>query len=338
VFYRSMNDLHHDVTTWSARLPADVDLVVGIPRSGLLAASVLALHRQLPLTDVDGLLAGRLLSGGRRLGERDAAEVIAGARRILVVDDSVYSGAAIARARAQIETSLLAQRVDYGAVYATRGSTSYVDHVGMVVPQPRVFAWNVLHHDLLVDACMDIDGVLCPDPTDEQNDDGPRYLDFLRNAPVRYVPGLEVGHLVTNRLERYRDETEQWLARAGIRYRHLVMHPAESGAERRASGDHGERKAQVYLETGAPLFIESDVAQAIVIADIAQRPVYCTDVAQMIYPGSSVDRYAAPTFGRSIAWQVRHELRLKAKAVRRRLVPPVEEVIALPATSVDVSD
>jgi orotate phosphoribosyltransferase len=319
VFYRSMDDLHRDVAAWSGTLPDDIDVVVGIPRSGLLAASVLALHRQLPLADLEGFLEGRLLSGGRRLGSPDRAEAIARARRILVLDDSVYSGAAIAEARARLDGLGLAARLDYAAVYATRGSTSYVDHYYEVLPQPRVFAWNVLHHECLNDSCMDIDGVLCRDPSDEENDDGPRYREFLTTVPVRYVPSVEVGYLVTNRLERYRPETEEWLARAGVRYRTLIMHDAASGADRRAAGDHGARKARIYRETGAPLFVESSLDQSVLIANEVGKPVYCTDVARMIYPGSTADRYAAPSTRSSLVWQARHEVRLKAKAVRRRL-------------------
>jgi len=326
-----MDDLHRDVVAWSAELPADIDVVVGIPRSGLLAASVLALHRQVPVLDLDGLVAGRHLGGGRRLGPRGDVPTIESARRILVVDDSVYSGAAMRAARAAVAAADLSAPVDFAAVYATRGATHHVDHFYAVVPQPRVFAWNVLHHECLVDSCMDIDGVLCRDPSDAENDDGPRYREFLETVPVRYVPSVEVGCLVTSRLERYRPETEAWLARAGVRYRRLVMHPATSGAERRSAGDHGERKAQAYLDTSAPLFVESDLSQAIIIAGISGRPVYCTDVAQMVYPGSTLEQLAVPTVGRGLAWQARHELRLKVKAVRRRLAPVQDSGVDLRA-------
>jgi orotate phosphoribosyltransferase len=314
-----MDDLHRDVARWSTQLPQDIDLVVGIPRSGLLAATVLALHRQLPLTDLDGLLAGRLLGGGRRLSETDTASSIPEARRILVVDDSVYTGSAIAKARAAIAGSPLADRVEFGVVYATSGSTSYVDHYFDITPQPRVFAWNVLNHDCLVESCVDIDGVLCRDPSPEENDDGARYEEFLTETPVIWRPRMKVGYLVTNRLERYRPQTELWLERAGIGYGELVMHPAESGAARLVAGNHGRRKGEFYRSTNAPLFIESDLHQSIEISTLAGKPVYCTDVSAMVYPGSTADRFASPTWGRGLMWRARHEARLKAKAVRRRL-------------------
>jgi len=42
----------------------DIDLIVGIPRSGLLVANLMVLHRNLPMTDVIGLHDGRLTDTG----------------------------------------------------------------------------------------------------------------------------------------------------------------------------------------------------------------------------------------------------------------------------------
>ena len=43
------------VVSWLADLPRDVDIVAGIPRSGLLVANLLALHLNVPMTDIAGL-------------------------------------------------------------------------------------------------------------------------------------------------------------------------------------------------------------------------------------------------------------------------------------------
>ena len=65
--YRSVADLNRSIVSWLPSLPGDIELIVGVPRSGLLAANLLALHRNLPLTDIDGLLAGRIFESGDRL-------------------------------------------------------------------------------------------------------------------------------------------------------------------------------------------------------------------------------------------------------------------------------
>ena len=41
--YRSLNDLSRLSTAGACQIPNDVELVVGIPRSGMLAASIIAL-------------------------------------------------------------------------------------------------------------------------------------------------------------------------------------------------------------------------------------------------------------------------------------------------------
>ena len=52
--FRGLSDLERALQTTALPLPRDVRLVVGVPRRGILAASVLALQLNLPLTDVAG--------------------------------------------------------------------------------------------------------------------------------------------------------------------------------------------------------------------------------------------------------------------------------------------
>jgi uncharacterized HAD superfamily protein len=71
-----------------------------------------------------------------------------------------------------------------------------------------------MHHGhLLKYCCVDIDGVLCLDPTDCQNDDGAAYEKFLEEAVPMLAPTRPIGALVTSRLEKYRGLTEKWLAK-----------------------------------------------------------------------------------------------------------------------------
>ena len=83
---------------------------------------------------------------------------------------------------------------------------------------PRVFEWNLMHGTVLANSCVDIDGVLCLDPTDEENDDGECYARFLRDTPALLLPTAPVAWLVTSRLEKYRKQTAEWLARHEVRY------------------------------------------------------------------------------------------------------------------------
>ncbi len=279
--FRSVAQLNDAVVAWSRDLPRDIDLIVGIPRSGMLAATLLALHMDLRPADLDGLLRQDVFLGGKRTRMRHGATW----EHALVVDDSVLTGGSIREARHKVEAAGISGRISFGAVYTGRRTRpGELDLAHEIVPAPRVFEWNVLSHDLLPRFCMDIDGVLCRDPLEDENDDGPRYEEFLDTVAARSVPGEQVGWLVTSRLERHRDRTEAWLAAQGVRYGELLMHPADTGAERRAAGDHAARKAEAYVRTGALLFIESEAQQAQQIARLSGKSVYCTDTRTMLQP------------------------------------------------------
>jgi uncharacterized HAD superfamily protein len=141
-----------------------------------------------------------------------------------------------------------------------------------------------MHHNLLEKCCVDIDGVLCKDPTEEENDDGDRYEQFLCEAKTLFIPSKTIGYLVTNRLEKYRRQTETWLAKNNVKYNHLIMLDLPSKEARLKANNHGGFKASVYLKYDCSLFIESSEWQARQIANISNKPVYCVDSRRMIYP------------------------------------------------------
>src|SRR5262245_42009735 len=121
------------------RVPHDIDVVVGVPRSGMIPASMLALHRNVALTDVDGLLQGRGLQPGIR---RKKARIKANAdawENVLVVDDSVGTGRTIADVRSRISASGGLWNVQYSAIYGMRARHAEIDLVLEVCPRPRVF-------------------------------------------------------------------------------------------------------------------------------------------------------------------------------------------------------
>lgn len=287
--YRSIADLNATLTHNLRKIPHDVDLVVGIPRSGLIPANMISLALNLPLADFDGFLEGRILSKGRtRPLQAGAAE--GGPRRILVIDDSINSGGSMLEARAKLAAAGLADNAIFCAVYGLHDVHPEADLVLETVPRPRMFQWNVMHHKFLADACLDIDGVLCVDPDSHENDDGPRYETFLREARPFLRPTQTVGHLVTSRLEKHRAATEAWLAEAGVSYGKLWMLDLPSAAERRRQGAHGQFKAKVYASLDATLFIESEERQAVEIARLSRKPVLSIETQTILYPDQLEDQ------------------------------------------------
>ncbi|MFC6825866.1 orotate phosphoribosyltransferase [Halopelagius fulvigenes] len=280
--YRSVSELNDDARQLAQDLPSDIDLVAGIPRSGMLAAELLCLHLDVPMTDVAGLCEGTVFETGNR---HDDSPSLDGVDTVLVMDDSVNSGAQMRETRRRLDGADLPFDVRYGAVYISTSGHEYVDYWSEVVPMPRVFEWNLMHHPTLKNACVDIDGVLCRDPTTEENDDGERYREFLSTVESKTIPNQRIGWLVTCRLEKYREETEAWLDEHGVEYDELVMMDLPDKETRQERGNHAEYKAEVYESTGATLFIESSERQAAKICDWTKKPVFCYGSNEMMQPG-----------------------------------------------------
>lgn len=263
---RSVTDLNRAIVANLHRIDrSKFDAVVGIPRSGMIPASLIATHLQLPLAD-QSVFAG--MARGR------SGKAVGGVRRILLVDDSCNKGSAMAKAVAALPSGLKVTRLVVFGPYREECRQA-VDLWFEDCPGPRVFQWNMAKHIRLERWAIDFDGVLCRDPTKEENDDGPRYERFLERAEPLFLPQRPVGHIVTARLEKYRGLTEAWLARHNVAFGGLHMMPYATKAERMAAGGRGQWKAGIVKNLGVEFFIESDPKQAGIIARGTGLPVWC---------------------------------------------------------------
>ena len=164
----------------------------------------------------------------------------------------------------------------FGAVYVKPGKESLVDTYYQTLAPPRIFEWNLFKSAHLESTMMDIDGILCRDPTKAECDYGLKMLEFYSTVKPRIVPTRRLGWLVTCRLDRYRPVTMDWLAEHKIDCNSLIMR------QRRSQG-HGEFKAGVYAANAkAKLFIESSTKQACQIARLSGKPVLCYSTMEML--------------------------------------------------------
>ena len=94
--------------------------------------------------------------------------------------------------------------------------------------------------------------------------------------PPLIIPTVKIGCIVTSRLEKYRAQTEKWLAEHNVEYGELIMLDA-TAQERSTKGLHAPFKAKIYKEKrDMHLFIESNPSQASAIMEMTHKPVYCT--------------------------------------------------------------
>jgi uncharacterized HAD superfamily protein/hypoxanthine phosphoribosyltransferase len=249
------------------------NLVVGIPRSGMVPAYMIGLRLNLPVIDLDGFLNGNDPSGGSRLKEKADCPI----RHVLIVDDSIRSGSQLNLVKKKLN-GFCEIKFGFCTPFASTPNMEQVDHYFELIDRPRVFQWNLMHSWIFEHSCVDIDGVLCDDPNESENDDGENYIQFLLNAPLKYKPAVPVKTLVTNRLEKYRPQTERWLSQNGIQYKELIMLNLPDRAARVRQGNYGAFKAEVYKsQKDALLFIESDRGQSVRINKTTGRPVFCVD-------------------------------------------------------------
>jgi len=255
------------------KLPSDIDLIVGVPRSGIIPAYMLALFLNKNVCSLTEFINNLTFDKGERpLNE----SVKNGQKKVLIVDDSIFSGNALARTKRKLENINRNYEIIFLSVFALEESKNYVDYYFQIVPSPRLFQWNYMNHYFLEKSCVDIDGVLCVDPTYEQNDDGEKYIDFCLNAKPLYIPSYEIHSLVTSRLEKYRLQTEEWLRKHNVKYKNLYMLDLPDAQSRRNLNIHGNFKAEIYSKLkDTMLFIESEPHQAKQIAELTNKPCIC---------------------------------------------------------------
>lgn len=284
MYYRNIANMNEAILKRLNILPRDFDLIVGVPRSGMLPANLIALYLSKPFTDIHSFRNGHIYKSGERGQFIDVREF----KKILIVDDSIASGSAMIKAKELVSEVSADFEISYCAVYVVPGKEKMVDYFFESVPLPRYFQWNILNHTVLEKSCFDIDGVLCVDPTDDQNDDGPKYRDFILNADPLYIPKAKIGVLVTSRLEKYRPETEEWMRKNNVKYDKLVMLDLPDMKARQKANNHGAHKANTYKNSAYSLFFESSLSQALEINRITGKPVFCTENFEMIFNSQSV--------------------------------------------------
>ncbi len=270
--YRDYIDLSRLIHRSDLSRFRDVDLIVGIPRSGMVPAYMIGLILDIPVMDIESFVSGVQPYVGNRIHGK-----VNSIKRVLVVDDSVKFGGQMKKAKDKLKY-LTSIDVFYLSVFATSESKVFVDHWLEVIDQPRVFQWNLLNSWIYEYSCVDIDGVLCEDPSEEENDDGEKYLYFLENAVPKYLPPCKVGVLVTSRLEKYRFQTEAWLEQNKVKYDYLEMLDLPDKETRVKLGIHASFKSKIYQQyEKSSLFIESSLSQSERIHYQTGKHVFCVE-------------------------------------------------------------
>jgi hypoxanthine phosphoribosyltransferase len=322
-----------DAAALARRVPAAVDGVVAVVRSGAVPAGVMATHLHVPLYAVHKARGVTRPGHGWRLEVGGEPEP----RHLLVVDDTAHSGAAMAAAAARVREEFPAAAVTTAVVYCHPRARAGVDLCHATLAGNHFLEWNWANTGHGETCAFDFDGIIAEDCPVEDDDDGPRYRAFLAAARPLYLPRrAPVPLIATGRPEWARALTEEWLRRHGVRWDKLVMRdfPRPAGPDWvHAMASH---KARALAGGGLRLFAESEPAQARLIADMAGLPVLCPAAGRLLRPGPP----AAPPFCASLGDRVefrvdcpsgrgcRHDCVSARLDVRTRLGDPMQAVPA----------
>lgn len=257
-------------------LPSTITAVAGVSRSGISSAlqicELLHLHpfsisMQCELTP---LTHGYRFNANRR----DDGD-------LLIVDDTVASGRSMKHLQKSIGR-IARPKIWHAVTYASPQASGLVDFYAERLNLPHYLEWNFFNSTHSPATALDFDGVLCRECQADEDDDGPKYLRFLETAEPLYLPRrCPVPLIVTARLEKYRPQTEAWLAKWGVVCRKLVMGPWSTLAERRAHYSAAEHKGQAYKKSQCLIFVESCPRQAKQIAQESGKRVICPATAEI---------------------------------------------------------
>ena len=242
---------------WADILPKDFDCIIGVPRSGLLIANVLATKMGKPLSTADDFVRGIVWCSK----DHEKPSVY---KRVLLVEDAVDSARAM---KADIE-KLHQYNPSLDVKTACLSPTSkamqeWIDYYyASVNDTPAEWHMHSFFKNKVL--AVDLDGVL---------------LDEATGNPL-YIPTFKVEAVITARVESEREKVEAWLKDHGVRYNQLIMF---QGAEAERSFENITRyKAKSVQSVGAQWFWESESYQAEEISGLTKIPVYCP-TNRMIY-------------------------------------------------------
>jgi hypothetical protein len=255
--------------------------VVGIPRSGMLVAPIVAtlLNKALYTISNGEIQVCNYSSsfGGKRMNDYKESN-----GKLLFLDDTAYTGKEMRNIRVKYPNNI------YSVMYLNPSAEKYVDIFGMYLNTPHYLDWHFFNSNFPQSTIFDLDGIFCPDVPIEKAENEILYKEYITTVEsiAHRIPRLHPClSIATARLEKYRDITEDWLKRNNIEYRSLHMYQGtkddrDSNFYRNVS----EYKTSIFLESDARIFVESDdlLAKRIAARSKGKR-VICPDSEKVYY-------------------------------------------------------
>lgn len=273
--YNNLNILIYQ-NLW--KIPQDIDLIVCIPRSGMIIGTIISEYRNVPICTINEYINNVSTIKGTNLSQAKQFNSKEDYKHILLVDDTCSSGGTILNAKKIIHDFNNVKLTTF-AVFAENEGKNIID-IYLTEANWPLFPYSVLKCSHF-NSCFDIDGIFTEEVPANIDDDGEKYINFITTQRPLYIPQSEVLCLVTGRMEKYRDITEKWLAEHNVKYKNLFMCPAKT-KEERLQMNPAKYKADIYKFYKADIFFESSLYEAKIIKQETNKPVFCTEIMNFI--------------------------------------------------------
>jgi len=238
------------------------DAVVGVPRSGMLPASMASLSLGVPLWSLD--TSGKVaLDTGQRLRDVGKKRI----NKLLVIDDSCASGRAMQKVKRLMKLDCMNYDVTFAAVLVTSNGESYVDQYYKRLELPHWFEWNFFGNSGLISHLklgVDFEGIIQDRETGELNSMIPRHT----HIPV----------IVSEKLETARPNVLDWLAKRDVSCDHLVMPKVTSPL-----ATFTQWKAKQCDDLGVWTYMAHEPQQARAMTKLRNKLVICPAIGRSLH-------------------------------------------------------
>ena len=275
MIYVTCEDLCRDIRQNLDKIPRDVCGVIGVPRSGMLPATIIAEYLNVPMYDLHSF--NEIGHGGRPLHRTSG-------RKFLVVDDTCFNGYSTKETK-QLLLNRRRDGADFVFLVVYLEGPCFLDGPDVYLRDVReeakscpfgwaMYEWNIFAHGALTERTLfDLDGVIFVDPPDER--DVEAYEAYIKNPTPLHVPTGKTN-ICTYRLEKYADITLESLDAVGVEYESLTMAKGRDIPSWRL-------KANMYANERWVLFVESSEAEARKIQEATGKPVFCVETNELYY-------------------------------------------------------
>ena len=265
-FY-NLNDSFKLCEEWSLNIPNDYDVIIGVPRAGLMFANILACRFGRPLSTPDNFLRGEMWFS-------HDAPLPPKITKVLLVEDSIGAGIQINSAYQRIKEAFPQMHIEKAGLFVVPQSADKLDYSFAVKPEPNFFEWNIMTATWSWgEVVSGLEGVICLENPLSSNYFDDKYIHYVRSAKPLLIPTYPLKAIVTSRPEGLRKVTEKWLYEHNVKYEHLIMRPDDLTAN---FSNIVKMKSDVARAIKPFWVWESNYEEAKEIHQRARVPVLCT--------------------------------------------------------------